>query len=210
MMSVDDESKTMMKTLNWAYEQAINGLPGMQTAEQMAEEYLKGEKDLDRKVSSLIRWQNSKCATSGFICGLGGIITMPVTIPANLSSVLYVQLRMIAAIAYMGGYDVKDDRVKTLAYLCLAGSKATNILKDVGIQVGKKVAKQFIEKRISGEALIAINKKVGFRLITKFGEKGVINLGKGVPIAGGIIGSLVDGVSTNTIGNVAKKVFINY
>ena len=28
---------------------------------------------------------------------------MPVTVPVNISSVMYVQVRMIAAIAYMGG-----------------------------------------------------------------------------------------------------------
>jgi hypothetical protein len=33
-----------------------------------------------------------------------------------------------------------------------------------------------------------INQKVGFRLLTKFGSKGVINLGKMVPLTGGIIG----------------------
>ena len=53
--------------------------------------------------TALIRWQNAKCATSGFIAGLGGSITLPVSIPANISSVLYIQIRMIAAIAYMGG-----------------------------------------------------------------------------------------------------------
>jgi uncharacterized protein (DUF697 family) len=45
-------------------------------------------------------------------------------------------------------------------------------------------------------------------LLTKFGEKGAINLGKMVPIAGGLIGGTVDAVSTNTIGNVARKLFI--
>ena len=42
---------------------------------------------------------------------------MPVAIPANISSVIYVQLRMVAAIARIGGYDPSDDEVRTMAYV---------------------------------------------------------------------------------------------
>jgi uncharacterized protein (DUF697 family) len=52
-------------------------------------------------------------------------------------------------------------------------------------------------------------KLVGFRLLTKFGERGVINIGKGIPIVGGIIGATIDVVSTNIIGNVARNIFIS-
>jgi len=45
--------------------------------------------------------------------------------------------------------------------------------------------------------------------MTKFGEKGIINLGKMVPIAGGLVGGTVDAVSTNTIGKIARKLFID-
>jgi hypothetical protein len=206
-MNEEFNHSKMMRALNWSYDKAINGLPGLETAEEMANDYLKGNGDLIDKVNSLIRWQNSKCATSGFISGLGGIFTLPVAIPANLTSVLYVQLRMIAAIAYMGDNDVRDDRVKTLTYICLTGSGATDTIKDTGIQLGTKLSIKAIEK-ISGETLTKINQKVGFRLLTKFGEKGVINLGKAVPIVGGLIGATFDAVSTNTIGNIARKTFI--
>lgn len=157
--------------------------------------------------NSLIRWQNTKAGTSGFLTGLGGIITMPVTIPANIASVMYVQIRMIAAIAHIGGHDIKDDRVKTLVYACLTGNAAKDIIKDAGIVIGTKITTNAI-KSISGKTLIEINKKVGFRLFTKFGEKGVINLGKAVPLVGGIIGGSMDSIATNTIGNIARGTFI--
>lgn len=47
---------------------------------------------------------------------------------------------------------------------------------------------------------------MGFRLLTKFGEKGVINLGKAIPLIRGIVGATFDSVATNTIGNVARHV----
>lgn len=196
------------KALNWSYDAAIDGIPGMGTSVDLANYYLMGNKSLDKKVDALIRWQNTKCATSGFIGGLGGLITLPVALPVNITSVLYVQTRMIAAIAHMGDHDIRDDRVKTLVYLCLLGASSADLVKDIGIQTGTKLAKSFIEKNVSGKMLTQINQKVGFRLLTKFGEKGVINLGKAVPIVGGLVGGAIDAVSTNTIGNMAKKTFI--
>ncbi len=50
---------------------------------------------------------------------------------------------------------------------------------------------------------------MGFRFITKFGEKGVINLGKIVPVVGGIIGGGVDVASTSVIAKNAIEMFIN-
>ena len=207
-MAKEKLSETViMKTLDYAYDKAVNGVPGLDSAQEMAENYLaKGGKKIDM-ANSLIRWQNTKATTSGFLTGLPGVIAMPITIPANIASVLYVQVRMIAALAYLGGHDVKDDKVKTLVYLCLAGNGAKDIVKDLGIVIGKKIATQSV-KNISGKTITTINQKVGFRLLTKFGEKGVINIGKAIPILGGIIGGTFDLVATNTIGNIARKTFI--
>ena len=198
---------TMQKALDFAYDKAINGVAGLDTAEELAESYLEKSGSKVDQVNSLIRWQNTKAGTSGFITGFGGLIVMPVTLPANITSVLFVQIRMIAAIAHIGGHDIRSDQVKTLVYTCLLGNVAKEVLKDAGIQVGKKLAINLI-KQIPGKVLTKINQKVGFRLITKFGEKGVINLGKAVPILGGIIGGAVDIASTNTIGNTARDIFI--
>lgn len=198
----------IMQALNWAYDKALDGsIPGTDSSYEMAESYLKGEGSLVEKVNSLIRWQNTKSVTTGFVSGLGGIITLPVAIPASIATILYVQIRMITAIAIMGGYDVKDDRVKTLVYTCLAGNAAKDILKGTGIVIGSKMSTQLI-KGISRETIVAINKRVGFRLLTKFGEKGAINLGKMIPLVGGVIGGTFDGISTNVVGNVARKTFI--
>ena len=64
-------------------------------------------------------------------------------------------------------------------------------------------------KKIPGTALTKINQKVGFRFITKFGSKGLINIGKAVPLVGGIIGGGFDLVETKIIANRAYKLFID-
>lgn len=205
-MSEITESK-IMQALDWAYDKAINGVAGMDSASEMAANYAKGKGTKIDQANSLIRWQNTKAGTSGFITGLGGLITMPITIPANITSVIYVQIRMIAAIACLGGHDLKDDRVKTLVYACLTGNVAKDILKDVGIVVGRKLTENAI-KNISGKTITVINQKVGFRLLTKFGEKGAVNLGKSIPLVGGFIGATFDSVTTNLIGNIARDTFL--
>lgn len=199
---------TIGQVIDWAYDKAVNGLPGLGTAEELGNEYLKsnGNNPLDAS-NSLIRWQNTKAATSGFLTGLGGLITLPVAVPANIASVMYVQLRMIAAIAHIGGHDLKQDRVKGLIYACLTGNAVMDVLKDVGITVSQKLAMNAI-KNISGATLIKINKAVGFRLLTKAGTTGIVNFTKAVPLIGGVVGAAFDGVTTNTIGNIARDAFV--
>ncbi|GKZ02148.1 hypothetical protein ANS017_21630 [Paraclostridium bifermentans] len=196
----------LMQVLDWSYEKAVNGLPGMETAEELANKYISKSSSIDDAVDQFISWQQAKCATSGFITGLGGIITLPVSVPANISSVIYIQTRMIATIANMRGYDLKDDQVRTLVYVSLTGQSAADILKQSGIKLGTNVAKSLV-KKIPGEVIKNINQKVGFRLLTKFGQTGVINLGKCIPLVGGVIGGTVDAIGTRTIGKTAKKVF---
>lgn len=199
--------QVMQNVLEWGYDKAVNGVPGVDSAIELANDYLNEEGSLSEQVDSLIRWQNTKCATSGFVTNLGGLITLPVAIPANISSTIYIQLRMIAAIAYMGGYDLRNDKVRTLAYLCLCGNGATKIVKELAVQVGTDFATQFI-RSVSIKTINQINKSIGMKLITNISEKSVASFSKCIPLIGGIIGGAIDGITCNTVGNVAKRTFI--
>jgi len=198
---------TVMRVVDWAYEKALSGMHGLDSASQLASSFMDKDGTLREKANSLIRWQNAKAGTSGFVTGLGGLMTLPVAIPANLASVLYIQIRMIAAIAHMGGYDLRDEKVKTLVYMCLVGNFAKDILQETGIRLGTKFTAMAIE-RISEKSLLLINQRVGFRLLTTSSTKGMINLGKAVPLVGGIIGGSIDVAATNTIGNMARNTFL--
>lgn len=202
-----DENK-IIQILNSCYDKALNGIPVISdSVEELANNYIEKYGHTDTAITKLINYQITKCGTSGFLTGLGGLITLPIAIPANISSVIYVQLRMIAAIAYIRGFNPSDDEVRTLAYACLTGSAMVDILKSAGINFSQKLTISMI-KKIPGAVLTKINQKVGFRFITKFGEKGIINLSKMVPLVGGIIGGTMDVFSTKTIANNAKKIFV--
>ncbi|MFB6349547.1 EcsC family protein [Moraxella sp. ZJ142] len=199
--------ETMYEVMEWAYKQAVDGV-GLGTAVEMAEDYLKEPGTLEDQVNSLIRWQNTKAGSAGFVTGLGGAITMPVALPANIASTLYVQIRMVAAIAYMTGLDIKHDKVKTMIYLCLLGNGANEALKDIGVTIGTKTFENFVKKHVTGAMLTKINKAIGFRLLTRTGTKGVINLTKLVPVLGGVISGGLDAFTTNLVGNKARDVFL--
>lgn len=205
--AVTAKQEMVIKTLDWSYEKAVNGLPGAETAEELARSYLTQNGTLASKAESLVRWQIAKASTSGFVTGLGGFTTLPVAVPANVASVLYIQIRMIAAIAVIGKHDIRDDKVKALVYLCLCGNAVIEPLRDVGIKVGSRLTAAAINK-ISGATLTKINQAVGQRLLTKAGQTGAINFGKAVPIMGGLIGGTVDGVTTKAIGAIAITTFL--
>ena len=197
----------IMDVMSKCYQAALDGLPGSKSCEELAREYMDRYKASTIAAKELINQQLLKCSASGFITGFGGLLTLPVTVPANVASVLYVQMRMIAALAAIGGYDVHSDEVQTLVYLCLVGSSLTDVVKSTGIKIANKVTTNML-KKLPGAVLTKINQKVGFRLLTKFGTKGAVNLVKVVPVAGALVGAGIDYGSTKLIADKAYNAFL--
>lgn len=205
-MKIDSEA--VLKLLSWAYDKAVEGgLPKTQSAIELAEEYMQKESTPQEQANALIRAQRLKSAATGFLTGVGGIATLPVAVPASLASAVYIQLRMIAAIAHIGGQDVQDDRVKALSFACLCGNAAKDIVKTSGVKLGAKLTEQMLAK-LSGEAIKKVNVTVSVKLATKLGQTGAVALSKAVPFVGGITGAVIDGVSTNIVGNIASDTFV--
>lgn len=173
----------------------------------MANDYLKKHKTTEEACKAMLRNQIAKCTTSGILTGFGGFITMPVAIPANLGSVIYVQMRMIACVAYMADYELESDQTQTFVYACLAGVTVNGLVKQASIKFGVKFANGLI-KKIPAKVLTKINQKIGFRFITKFGTKGIVNLGKLFPGVGAVIGGGLDLVETKLIADRAYKWFL--
>lgn len=195
----------IMKLLDVCYDKCLNGIPKVSSGvEQMGNDYLQKYATKEKACKAMLRNQITKCTTSGFITGFGGIITLPIAVPANLSSVLYVQMRMIACVAYMSGFDLRCDQTQTFVYACLAGVAVNELIKQTGIKFGIKFTNGMIRK-IPGKVLTKINQRVGFRFITKFGTKGMVNLGKLVPGVGAVIGGGLDLVETKLI---AKRAYL--
>ena len=197
-----------IKLLDKIYSGVLQGIPKVsQPIEVFANDYLSKNPDKESAVKSMMHNQIVKCTTTGIATGFGGLITLPVTIPADLSSSLYIQMRMIACTAYIYGYDVHSDQVKTLCYACLVGLSVNNVAKQFGVKAGMKFAQAGV-KKIPGKILTKINQKVGFRFITKFGTKGLVNLGKLIPIVGAGISGGMNLIETKAVANRAYKNFV--
>lgn len=182
--------------LDWVYNKALTGFTGTDSAYSLAHSYLNTPGTLSEQVDRLIKWQVTKSATSGFITGFGGFALMPFSVPANIASVIYIQIRMIAAIAHMGGHDLQNDRVKSMIYICMAGNGAKELAKDAGIKAGEK-------------ALRNISQKAAGKISESIGNKGLTKLTKAIPVMGGIIGASFDAITTKITGDIAKKIFID-
>lgn len=211
---VSDKVKTtiteeqIQEILNTLYIKSVDGIPKVSLPiDDLVEDYLSKNDTVEKAAKSLINNSTVKCGTSGFLTSFGGFATIIATLPANITSVMYVQLRMCCAIAKMGGYDIHSDQVQTLIYACLTGTAAKEILKSSGVKFVNKLGVKMVEK-IPFKTIKAINQKVGFRFITKFGETGIINLGTVVPVVGGFVGGGIDVFSTRVIGKNAYNLFI--
>lgn len=209
MKKFELNQEQISELLDKLYGFAIEGIPGTKSCVTLANDYLERFYEPEKAAQRLINNQIAKCSTSGFVTSLGGLITLPVAIPANVSSVIYMQMRMIAALAAIAGYNVQSDEVQTLVYICLVNSSIRDVCKSAGVQITNKVTMNML-KKLPGSVLAKINKAVGFRLVTKFGTTGVINLGKLVPVVGGFVGAGVDFAGTKVIANRAYKTFIEH
>lgn len=117
-----------MQLLDKLYEQSMHGVAKVSPPiDTLSSDYLQKNRDVDTAAKQFITYQIAKCTTSGFVTGLGGLITLPVAIPANVGSVMYVQMRMIACLDIVALYTVKhhiiaaDKKTIVSSYICNRG-----------------------------------------------------------------------------------------
>ena len=169
----------------------VDGFGPFKSARESAADALaKSDGERDRAVKQLIRNHVALAGAQGFVTNLGGLITLPVTLPTNVTASYVIQTHLIASIAAVYGRDLDSEEVQTAILLCLLGNAGTDLLKKVGIG-------QF-------------NKRVAAALLAKYGgKKAGVTLAKGVPLVGGVIGGGFDAASTRAVGAFARRFFTN-
>lgn len=170
------------------------------------------EAAIDRIVAESI----AKAGVTGFTTGFGGLVAMPITVPAGIGGNLMLNARMVGSIAHLRGYDLHDPRVETMMQLLVAGLKAEKVLKEFGVKVGKRVAERAVMRgawmtvrAIPGYLVDGVGVRAGYLLVVRYGTtKGAALLYKSLPVIGGIVGGAVDGVFTKAIATAAKNTFV--
>lgn len=192
----------MTNILNNIYDSAING-----RAVELANEYIDRYGRTELAIDKLISCQRRKCATTGFVTGLGGLVSIPVTLPADLYSSLVIQVNMIVAIAVIRGYDVHSEEVKTLVFLCIVGNSIGDVLKQAGIKAVTDYTAKTIIPKLTMIVSQRIAAKVGSRLVVKASTKGLSSAAKMIPVLGGLIGGAYNYAEVSTYANIARERF---
>lgn len=192
----------MTNILNNIYDSAING-----RAVELANEYIDRYGRTELAIDKLVSCQRRKCATTGFVTGLGGLVSIPVTLPADLYSSLVIQVNMIVAIAVIRGYDVHSEEVKTLVFLCIVGNSIGDVLKQAGIKAVTDYTAKTIIPKLTMIVSQRIAAKVGSRLVVKASTKGLSSAAKMIPFLGGLIGGAYNYAEVSTYANIARERF---
>jgi hypothetical protein len=201
------DSNRVLKFVNTILSLGVNGFGPYKSATEIADEALGAHGDREIAISRLIATHRRWVGSSGFATGLGGVAALPIAVPTDITVVYALCARMSAAIAILRGYDINSEEVQSAVLISLLGASAAGALGGLGVEVGTKAALAGLRK-LPGRAVIEINKKVGFRLLTKFGTRGSINLVRGIPLVGGGVGAGINLVAINRIAKYSKAIFI--
>jgi len=192
--------------LRQVLEVAIDGYQRFPGAEQVAENKLaKAGGDVQLAIDAVIDQHIRLAGVQGFATGLGGLVTLPVALPANLTGIAIVQARMVAAIAHLRGYDLGDPRVRTAVITCLLGEDGiTDRLEKSSLPTSPlaiataPVFDPELDRQVAGEV-------VGELIARISGKKMALTLTRRVPLLGGAVAATVDGWSTYRVGQYADK-----
>ncbi len=196
-----------MALLDTLSKRGIKGEPtaGIMSTRRLAESYLRDERypDDDERVDGLIFHESLKCSVPGFITGLGGLSTNPIAIPTDIVGTWTIQARMAAAIAMIYHNDLDREADWTTIFACMLGERALKAFKDSAIDIARGLSVREIS-RMPGKSLAGINQKIGARLVSEIGEKGITRIGKLTPFIGEPISASII-VKVSASGNLAKS-----
>lgn len=212
-MTDDDKVPTRFTKASAALTSALlksidDGVGPMAGAREYAEARQRlADGNAEAAIRRVIRETIATSGGTGFVTGVGGFVTMPVSLPANITGQAILNARMVAAIAHLRGWDLQDDFVRSSVLITIAGGQPNQVFRQFGIQVASKSASGAIG-RIPISLIREINKRVGFMLLAKYGTKrSVLTLTKAVPAIGGLVGGSIDAAFTKGVSSAAKRAF---
>jgi hypothetical protein len=185
----------------------IDGKGPLDPAQKLADDARAKHGDTESAVDAVMSSARRSAAAGGFVTGLGGFVTLPVALPANVVGFYVIATRAVAATAALRGFDLTRPEVRTAVLLVLTGSDASSVLGKVGLGGGGGIVTRLAAGRLSGTSLMVVQKAIGFRLIAQLGTGVLGKLGRGIPLAGGLIGAGSDVWLLRRILKTAKKEF---
>ena len=192
--------------LDRLYPTVLDGVPGLGTPRDAASEARAAGGSQDEQVDRLVRRHVTLSASAGFLSGLGGWITLPVVIPANMAAVASVQLHMVASVASLAGLDPSSGATRDRVLNCLIGNGQLDPARDAEQETLDRVGLKLAERGVN----LVVSSAVG---AAKWGAKTVVagrvkrRVLRGIPLVGGFIGAASDGYTTMKVAEAARDEF---
>jgi hypothetical protein len=189
-----------------ALHRAIVGVGPLPSASRAAEAQLREQKgDVDAAVHEVIENHVRYAAAQGFVTNLGGLVTVALTIPTNITGLALIQCRMVAGIAHLRGHDLDDPRVRNAILTTLLGEDSVNGLVKKRKLPAPPMALATAPLHDPHLDTI-ISAEVAAELVTRVaGKKLATTIGRRIPIAGGFIGLGADAYATWKVGRYADR-----
>jgi hypothetical protein len=187
-------------------ERAIDGVGPVRGAARAADAKLVAH---DGDVAAAIKaltWSHVRMAgVEGFATNVGGLVTLAVSVPANITGLALLQCHLVAGIAHLRGYDLDDPRVRNAVLVCLLGEDTVrSLVKKKKLPGGpmllatSPVHDPQLDELIATEVTTELLGKVGGRRMALF-------VGRRIPLLGGGVGAATDAMSTHQIAAFAAE-----
>ena len=189
-----------------ALHRAIAGVGPLPAASKAADAQLREQQgDVEKAVHEVIENHVRYAAAQGFLTNVGGLVTVALTIPTNITGLALVQCRMVAGIAHLRGYDLDDPRVRNAILVSVLGEDAVNALvKRRKIPAPPMALATAPHHDPNLDATISV--EVATDLISRVaGKRLATTIGRRVPVVGGLVGAGADGYVTWRIGRYADR-----
>ncbi len=189
-----------------ALHRALHGVGPLPPAAVAAEKQLAEQRgNVERAVHEVIENHVRYAGAQGFATNLGGLVTVAVTIPANLAGLAMIQCRLVAGIAHLRGYDVADPRVRNAILTCTLGEDTvTRLVRKKRLPAAPMALATAPTHDPHLDRIIAA--EVTSELLTKVaGKRVVTTVGRRVPVVGGLVGAGADGFATWQVGRYADR-----
>ena len=193
-----------MKTfiLHQLYPKAIEGLPTLGTPGATAAPYLRRRGSLRTRAERLTQRHIALAGGTGFVTGLGGWLTMPVTLPADLAGVALLQLHMAASCAVLAGHDdLTDEATRDTIVECL-------LKTDVDANTEEEEAVNRVGVKLAERGIRFLVKQTGTWIASTAGKRLMAQrFARGIPLVGGAIGAVSDVYNTRVVAGHTLDTF---
>jgi uncharacterized protein (DUF697 family) len=160
---------------------------------------------VERGIHEVIENHVRYAGAQGFVTNIGGLVTMAVTVPVNLSGLALIQCRMVAGIAHLRGYDLDDPRTRAAILACLLGDE--RLLRMIKQRLVPGTPMEIAAAAAHDPALDRLlATEVAAELVTRAtGKRLAATVGRRVPVVGGVVGAGTDAYVTWKIGRYVDR-----